>query len=378
MAAPLNPALQGVIFCEFDNQKGRTLAFQAPQNAISDDTFDAISDYLIPKPQLCGQLMHLRTASHGSTVVCWPVCVEDARYERNALIFSLGFVLDAHAVTEHDVCERYGHVLRKACAHLAALERESADAAEGVFEEQQQQQLDGLDEQPPLRSRLELSATGELAHLLPQIWEGLRMCGVCEVAADAANTLMLQLPPKRVSGPSARFLELEGKQQQQQQPPSPSAPTGRCHELGSHGHDYGEVVAAPPSSSYSSASVVADHLVPLLVADLGGVGVAALRGWDLLLQTLLRWIDGTRDVSEIAAAARAEVRRCDTHVPSYEQREAQRTESRRLTRSLSPVRNRSHAFTPSSHSITALPSPLRPTGVAGAAGAHRVADCRMG
>ena len=171
--------MEGVFFCEFHTRYGRTLAFQYPSHTISSDEFDAISDYLIPKQTLCDQIIVHRSAAR--IVLCWPMCLEDERYDRNALIFSLGFVIrpsvDAKPLSGalEDVCERYGPVLRKACAHLAALEREAGMLSDA-------------------------SRKGELAHLLPQILEGLRDHGRCAVAADAANTIHLELPPGRRRG----------------------------------------------------------------------------------------------------------------------------------------------------------------------------------
>ena len=228
--------MEAIFLVEFDTRYGRTLAFQEPARAMPSEEFDAISDYLIPKPSLCDQLILIREAAR--VVLCWPVCLEDERYDRNAFLFSLGFIVrpessdNTHsnstsqraAAAPMDVCHRYGPVLRKACGHLAALERESE-----------------------LLSNV--SRKGELAHLLPQLLYGLREHGRCAVAADAANTIHLQLP---VSPPRDLGLPVE------------------------------------------------DHLCPVLLAL---PVVAEVRLWDLTLQRLLRWIDGTRHVAEIAAAA---------------------------------------------------------------------------
>lgn len=225
--------LESIFFSEFDNRVGRTLAFQEPPHVISPEEFDAISDYLIPKPQLCDQLIMLRSADRA--VMCWPVCLEDAKYERNALMFSLGLVVRCHpsaADTEGDVeealCSRYGPVLHKATTHLLALERESAMLSDATRK-------------------------CELAHLLPPIFHGLRDRGACAVAADAGNTIHLHLPPLALRA------------------------------------------TCPP---------VKEHMVPLLVAMPDS---AAVRGWDLSIQKLLRWIDGTNHTAAIAAAARVDL-----------------------------------------------------------------------
>ena len=162
----MSSALGAIFYVEFDNQYGRTLTFQEPHDAIAAEEFDAISDYLIPKPQLCGQLIALRLPA-SRIVLCFPMMIEDEKYERNALIFALGFVL-ADGV-EDATCERHGPPLRKACSHLAALEIESQLLSDS-------------------------SKKGELAHLLPRILHELQDRGECIVAADAANIIRLQLP----------------------------------------------------------------------------------------------------------------------------------------------------------------------------------------
>ena len=153
--------LRAVLFCEFDNSVGRTLAFQEPAGFMTADEFDAISEFLIPKPQLCGRLLVLR--EEGRVVLCWPVCIEDPRYDRNALLFSLVFVLEPGAA---GAPERFGHVLEKASRHLEVLEKES---------------------------RLLSGGSREVQHMLPQLLHDLRKHGRCSVAVDASNTLELCL-----------------------------------------------------------------------------------------------------------------------------------------------------------------------------------------
>jgi len=120
-----------VLFAEFDNRLGRTLSLQEPAGYLSPEAFDDISDYLIPKPQLCGRLIVMRDAARH--MLCWPVCLEDTVYERNALFFTLALVLEPSApaapsaggVSAWSRCSaaEYGEVLRRACGYLIALER---------------------------------------------------------------------------------------------------------------------------------------------------------------------------------------------------------------------------------------------------------------
>lgn len=168
----MHSQLAAVYFCEFDNLVGRTLAYQEPAGFISTDAFDSISEFLIPKPQLCDQLIALREfgdlvlGKAGRVVLCWPMCLEDTRYARNALLFSIGFILEP--CTSCSASERFGRVLEKAARHLGVLERETSLLSGGKREVQ---------------------------HLLLQLFHDLRSHGRCSVAVDASNTLELSLPP---------------------------------------------------------------------------------------------------------------------------------------------------------------------------------------
>lgn len=235
--------MAALFYCEFDNQYGRTLVYQEPSGAVSAEEFDTISDFLIPKPQLCGYLVVLR--SEVRVVLSWPVCLENARYERNALFFSLGFLVEQGfgAATANssllmragkllawdiEACARYGPTLKKACAHLSALEREVAALSDE-------------------------SRKSELGHLMPQLLRGLQVRGSFGVAADSANTI--QLPPWK--------LRL-------------SAPT----------------------------RAVGNLFVPLLLVVPDAITMLA---WDFTLHMLLLWVDGTRNTAALAAVANADL-----------------------------------------------------------------------
>ena len=57
----------------------------------STSIFDATSEYIITGHELAGQMMQLST--HNIHVLSRPTIITDERYERNALLFSVGFVL---------------------------------------------------------------------------------------------------------------------------------------------------------------------------------------------------------------------------------------------------------------------------------------------
>ena len=83
-------SLVGVFYSEFDNTVGPQIVYQAPENAVAPETFDAVSDYVITDKDLCGSLLTVN--AFGRRILSYPLCVEHARYERSRLLFALSFV----------------------------------------------------------------------------------------------------------------------------------------------------------------------------------------------------------------------------------------------------------------------------------------------
>ncbi|KAG5461578.1 MAG: nitrogen permease regulator 2-domain-containing protein, partial [Olpidium bornovanus] len=77
--------------------------------------YDELSEYIIPKSELCDKLITLRTDRY--KVLGYPVSIVDRKYERNALLFNLAFVFDQDAET----CS-YEPVVRKMARVLRNLE----------------------------------------------------------------------------------------------------------------------------------------------------------------------------------------------------------------------------------------------------------------
>ena len=229
-----SPDLAAVFFVEFDNSVGRTLAFQEPAGFISADRFDSIAEFLIPKPQLCGQLLMLREEDR--VVLCWPMCLEDTRYARNALLFSIGFVLEPSKGS--GAPERFGRVLEKASRQLEVLERESLSSGAPGW-------LSG-------------DSRG-VQHLLPQLLHDLRLHGRCSVAIDASNTLELSLPP-----------------------PPPRPPSG-CGQLGAQEHMAPVLIAEPEPAVVRGWDLSLQKLLPRLDGTHTVAGIAEAMGADLPL-----------------------------------------------------------------------------------------------
>lgn len=52
--------------------------------------FDSISEYIIPKLEICNRLVIISTRNY--KVVGYPVSIQSQKYERNALLFNMSFV----------------------------------------------------------------------------------------------------------------------------------------------------------------------------------------------------------------------------------------------------------------------------------------------
>ena len=78
--------------------------------------FDAISEYIIPKPELCGRLVTLYADDY--KIMGLPVLIEDSKlYERNNFLFNLCFVFDKNAST---TC--YNQVIQKIAREFRNME----------------------------------------------------------------------------------------------------------------------------------------------------------------------------------------------------------------------------------------------------------------
>lgn len=159
-------AIRAALIAVFDEVVGRKVAHQTPEGFIGPEEFDAISEYVIPKPQLCGQLVSLTAL--GATVMGFPVCIEDAKYPRNALLFNLCLVLGDEAAEEEAA---YGALLAKLGRALRTLEIEAAHLSE-----------------PARRA--------DLGRLLPRLVGQLNVSRECTLLVDMANIIRLRLPPR--------------------------------------------------------------------------------------------------------------------------------------------------------------------------------------
>ncbi|CAM9426561.1 unnamed protein product, partial [Phaeothamnion confervicola] len=153
-----------VFYSEFDNVTGPKICFQAPQDFLPADKFDGVSDYVIVGKALCQKLISVH--AYGYKIVGHPMCIQDEKYDRNALLFNIAFVFHGEASAE-DI-EPYHPALRKIAITLAAIEQES----QFLFD-------------PTKKERL--------GTILPQVLAGLNCRGDCAIVLDDANMLNLKL-----------------------------------------------------------------------------------------------------------------------------------------------------------------------------------------
>mmetsp|Transcript_16854 Transcript_16854/g.43051 ORF Transcript_16854/g.43051 Transcript_16854/m.43051 type:complete len:457 (-) Transcript_16854:174-1544(-) len=260
-------SIRGAFIAIFDQVAGRKIAHQWPDGFIDSEEFDAIAEFVIPKPQLCGQLVCL--LAFGSTVLGFPICIEHPKYPRNALLFNLCFVLDGAGGTGAEAshqpagqsanyqqsaaaANQHGSVLLGTAGGLGA----AYDGACAHDEEAHGKLLTKLARS--LRT-LEVEAAhlsdpirrAELATLLPRLVQELNANRQCTLVVDVANTLHLRLQPPEL------FL----------------------------------------------ASPVRPHDVPVLVAEPGCEALLA----DLALRCVLPYIDGFLPAVTVAAMAGVEI-----------------------------------------------------------------------
>lgn len=115
------PRLLAIFFAVFHPQAGPSVIYQVPPdfvgstpNASSNSSqehffcvnMDSISEYLIPKRQLCDRMISI--CNSGYRILGWPVRVEGPQYERNAFIFNCCIVFD-----ESDDVSAYIPVVRR-------------------------------------------------------------------------------------------------------------------------------------------------------------------------------------------------------------------------------------------------------------------------
>ncbi|CAH1270837.1 GATOR1 complex protein NPRL2-like [Branchiostoma lanceolatum] len=162
MAAGRNK-IRCIFFSEFHPVAGPKITFQVPEDYISQKLFDSVHIYIITKPQLQNKLITLDALGH--RIIGCPVCIENAKYSRNALLFNLCFVFGSDADSQ-----RYEPVVKKLAGYLTTLEMETGFLS---------------DEQSKLK----------LPEVMKELLTQLNTCGTCSVPINESNTLHLKVVP---------------------------------------------------------------------------------------------------------------------------------------------------------------------------------------
>ncbi|KNC99135.1 nitrogen permease regulating protein NPR2 [Spizellomyces punctatus DAOM BR117] len=126
--------------------------------------FDSISEYIIPKPELCNRLVTISTPYY--KLMGYPVSIKDQKYERNALLFNLCFVFEKDANTIS-----YEQVVRKMARVLKSLEVESEFLSNA-------------------------NTKGAILNIMEQLLEDLNSYSECQIPINDANMINIKLFPK--------------------------------------------------------------------------------------------------------------------------------------------------------------------------------------
>ncbi|KAL5359621.1 nitrogen permease regulator 2-domain-containing protein [Aspergillus floccosus] len=177
--------IKAIFYSKFDTQEGPKVVHQVPDGAIVPSatapsqplflTFSDISFFVIPRQELCGNLIHVCT--NGYRILGYPICMKSVRYDRNEFIFNFCIVL-----AEEDDFSTYKSVVQK----LADL-------------------MHGLEEQNGFLSRdHSKSGEGKVYSLCETLMEDLNNYCECMIPIDDLNTLNIKLFPIYPSPPHVR------------------------------------------------------------------------------------------------------------------------------------------------------------------------------
>ncbi|RVD86979.1 uncharacterized protein DFL_005229 [Arthrobotrys flagrans] len=121
-------SIKCIFYSYFDADKGPRVLYQVPENSVTPSSdipsqpptlfsFDEISDYIIPKQQLCDRLITF--CRNRYRLLGYPICLEDDKYDRNEFIFNFAIVLD-----ESEEFSSYKPVVKKLARLFKALEEQ--------------------------------------------------------------------------------------------------------------------------------------------------------------------------------------------------------------------------------------------------------------
>ena len=94
------PRLVAIFYAIFDPHKGAEIQVQSPDEAFNAQSplfdFSSVSEFIIPKKEMCNQILSFITPS-GYRIVGHPVHIPGSKYKRNFFIYNLAFVFEESA-----------------------------------------------------------------------------------------------------------------------------------------------------------------------------------------------------------------------------------------------------------------------------------------
>lgn len=125
--------IRSIFLSEFHHIAGPKIVYQYPENYVTKEVFDAVSVYIIPKPQILKKIITVNVL--GVKITGYPNEIKNLKYARNALIFNLCFVCDSTSRTVH-----YEPAVKKLSEYLENLELENGF----LSNEDSKQQIPGI------------------------------------------------------------------------------------------------------------------------------------------------------------------------------------------------------------------------------------------
>ena len=110
-----------ILFCEFNVRHGPSLVHSCPPNYLSKEQFNAFSDILIPRPELCGKVTTVCRCDSEEFIVGLPVIIVNDKYERQKIEFNWALIIPKG---EYKNLRMYENIVRKLADCLVTLELE--------------------------------------------------------------------------------------------------------------------------------------------------------------------------------------------------------------------------------------------------------------
>jgi hypothetical protein len=82
----------GIIYTEFNLEKGPELVYQIPDNYIKQDQFKKISEFVVPTTQFCNKEVTLHLGN--AYLLGYPIFLNNSNYERNRFEFNICLLVD--------------------------------------------------------------------------------------------------------------------------------------------------------------------------------------------------------------------------------------------------------------------------------------------